>query len=97
MSTSKIVLGNEYDQLLRKVTTAVLLKNNGIILNKDWAIGGSQEVEQLEARVGDNNILVEAETYIGLSISGDSILIETLANQIKDEYRTIKVGINTPS
>jgi hypothetical protein len=38
----------------------------------------------LHAQLGESVVVIEAETYIGLSISGEKSVVENLAKQIKE-------------
>jgi len=79
----KTVLGNEYDNQLRRVLMEVLKELGGQVRSKDWGVAGSQEIESLEVEIGGRCILVEAETFIGLSITGENDLIERIAALVK--------------
>ena len=37
---------------------------------RQWGLGGSQIIETVKVSLGRDGIVVEAETYVGLSISG---------------------------
>jgi hypothetical protein len=79
-----IVLGNEYDKKLREALLATLDELTGRAVNRSWGVGGSQEIEQLDVAIGDETIEVEAETYIGLTIRGDSALVDRIASLVKE-------------
>jgi hypothetical protein len=78
-----INLGDEYDDVLRDVLRSVLLENQATGIDKSWGIGGSQEIEILKVRLGDDLVTVEAETYIGLTISGPKLTVEKLAEEVR--------------
>ena len=80
----KIILGDEYDDEIREVLRVVLVSNGAIEIDKSWGVGGSQEIEITHIRLGDDLIVVEAETFIGLSITGPKSRIENLAQQVED-------------
>ena len=81
----KIILGDEYDDDLRDRLCQLLKSMGGKVVHNDWALGGSQVLETLEVALPDGNIAVEAETYIGLSISGEETqVIELAAKQSAD-------------
>jgi hypothetical protein len=79
MRQKKIILGDEYDEALRDVLMIVLKKMGGRPQSKEWGVGGSQELRTLKVGIGDCALLVESETYIGLSITGDEALVEEIA------------------
>jgi hypothetical protein len=83
--TSKtIVLGSEYDQKLREALLATLDELAGRAVNRSWGVGGSQELEQLDVAIGNETIVVEAETYIGLTIHGGSALVDRIAGLVRE-------------
>jgi hypothetical protein len=67
--TTTVVLGDEYDQHLRAVLVQVLLQLGAVLENRNWVVAGSQEVETFLWQLAGQDITVEAETYMGLSIS----------------------------
>jgi hypothetical protein len=75
-----VILGSEYDDSLREVLRNVLMQLGGKGFSCDWGVGGSQEIERTQVQLGANRVIIEAETYIGLSIRGPSELV----NQIRD-------------
>ena len=75
----KIILGDEYDEVLREVLMTVLKQMGGRPQSKEWGLGGSQEFRTLKVGIRNCDLLVESETYIGLSITGDEALVEEIA------------------
>ncbi|MCF6345180.1 MAG: hypothetical protein L3J00_01780 [Thiomicrorhabdus sp.] len=71
-----LILGDEYDDKLREKLMHFLQTNNAIILNTTQQIAGSQDIETLTVSLFGHNITIEAETYIGLSITGPEKVIE---------------------
>jgi hypothetical protein len=71
-----IVLGAEYDDGLRAALREVLVDLGGNALRRDWGVGGSQELERVETQIEGQRLLIEAETYMGLSITGSSELVQ---------------------
>jgi hypothetical protein len=82
MPTKSVILGPEYDQNLRAVLIEVLKSMCAIAGDHTWSVGGSQEAESLEVRVGGKPLVIEAETYMGLSIRGDSETVDEVAEQV---------------
>ena len=75
----KLILGDEHDECLREVLMNVLKQMGGGQQSRKWGMGGSQELATLEVEIGGRVLLVESETYIGLSITGDEALVEEIA------------------
>lgn len=77
----KIVLGDEFDDVLRSKLMAALSQLGAVSTGSvDRFVVGSQEIEELEVLVDGRRIRVEAETYIGLSIIGPSDLVQQVQN-----------------
>lgn len=72
---STVVLGREFDDDLRADLKLVLNDLGAIFCPVKWGVGGSQEVEGMTVLVRGESLLVEAETYIGLSIFGAEGLV----------------------
>lgn len=64
------ILGDEYDAALRERLFAALRGLGADVVGGDWALGGSQEVETVGVRLNGVELTVEAETYVGLSLTG---------------------------
>lgn len=74
--TKTVVLGDEYDEALRTRVFAVLRRLGAEIAGGDWALGGSQEVESVRVRLDGADLTVEAETYVGLSLTGPADAVD---------------------
>lgn len=73
---ASVVLGDEYDDALRARLMAVLKRLGAqVVGGPDTALAGSQEIEVLEVELDGRRLRVEAETYIGLSLSGPDDLV----------------------
>lgn len=53
-------------------------------VNHSWGVGGSQEVETWAFEVDGRTIVVEAETYVGLTVGGDPDLVERVAAGVRE-------------
>ena len=84
MEQTKIILGDEYDDEIREILRVVLISNGAIEADKSWGVGGSQEIETMHIKLGGDLIVVEAETFIGLTITGPKSRIENLAQQVRN-------------
>ena len=74
-----IILGDEYDDALRAALWRVLLEMDVELIDRTWGVGGSQEVETARIRIGEDLLIVESETYMGLSLQGPKLVIERIA------------------
>ena len=76
------ILGAEYDDTLCEALLRVLMQLGAERLSHNWGVAGSQELESLEVLVGGDRILIEAETYIGLSICRPVEVVERIGGMV---------------
>ena len=81
--TKTVVLGDEYDDALRRRTFVVLRRLGAEIAGGDWALAGSQEVETVRVRLNGAELTVEAETYVGLSLTGPADVEDGVAAAVR--------------
>jgi hypothetical protein len=77
-SQKTVLLGAEHDDAMRSALRDVLVRLGGKVLSGDWGVGGSQELETLQIQVGGDTVVVEAETFVGLSVRGPEDLVERI-------------------
>jgi hypothetical protein len=65
----------------------VLRELDAELQDRSWALAGSQEVQRVVARLPIGAIIVESETYAGLSISGPMALVERVAKLARHKLR----------
>ena len=80
-------LGKEYDAQLREALRHTLLELGAIVTDKSWGVGGSQEVETLQVSLAGGTLSVDAETYVGLSITGAPDLVDRVAALVHERLR----------
>lgn len=73
-----VIVGAEHDDRLRERVGEVLRSLGAKKRNHTWGVGGSQEIETLEVEIGGELVVVEAETYMGLSISGPVEVVQAI-------------------
>ncbi len=74
-----VVLGGEFDDALRAKLLNVLRGLGAFVVGAEGrAIAGSQELEELDVLIDGQVLHVEAETYVGLSISGPGELVRRI-------------------
>ena len=81
--TVTVILGPEYDQHLRATVMEVMRQLGASIESRNWSVAGSQEIETVQAQLAGNAITIEAETYIGLSITGEENMINEISKRVK--------------
>ncbi len=79
----KLVLGDEHDDALRQTLMGCLASLGADVAAKQWGLGGSQTLETTRVYLGKDLIVVEAETYVGLSIQGEGRVVERVAALVK--------------
>lgn len=75
----KLVLGDEYDDALRHALMDCLAELGADIAARQWGLGGSQIIDTTKVSLGKDLLVVEAETYVGLSISGEARVVDRVA------------------
>lgn len=79
---TEIVLGDKYDDALFARLAAEVAALGGSITEKEWNLGGSQEVTVFQIVLPDGSIEAIAETYVGLSLRGVTALVDQLAHRV---------------
>jgi hypothetical protein len=78
-----IRLGDEFDDALRDAVRTALVELGAVPGEVSWGLGGSQEIETLEAMIDGERVLVEAETYAGLTITGAEVTVRRVATAVR--------------
>lgn len=81
--TVSILLGDEYDDTLKEVLRTVLVEMGAVRVAGEWGVGGSQELETLLVEVRGERVTVEAETFVGLSITGSEEVVGEIDRRVK--------------
>ena len=79
MDQKTVVLGAEYDERLRTTLREVLKMLATSKPRHEWI----PDFETLDVDIDGRTIHVEAETYIGLSISGPADLVDRISEMVK--------------
>ena len=75
----KLILGSEYDHALRQTVLDCLLELGAEVSARQFGLGGSQILETTKLTLGKSLVVVEAETYVGLSVSGEARVVDRVA------------------
>lgn len=79
-----VVLGDEYDDALRTKVIDVLRQLGATSMGQaDRFVAGSQELEELDVAIDGRALRIEAETYVGLSISGPEDLVQLVKDLLE--------------
>lgn len=84
--TKTVILGDEYDDALRERLLITLRALGAEMIDGSWAVAGSQELESCRVRLDGEELVVEAETYVGLSLTGPAELADRVAAAIVAAY-----------
>jgi hypothetical protein len=79
---TEILLGSEYDDDLVCRLVAEVEAMGGAVTDKEWVLGGSQEITTFEISLPDGKLEAVAETYVGLFLRGAAPLVESLARRV---------------
>ncbi|WP_159069080.1 hypothetical protein [Burkholderia metallica] len=71
----KIVIGDEYDEALRKALSIAISEIGAEVVDKSGGVAGSQDVEVLVINVGGETVKIEAETFVGISVEGPELTV----------------------
>ncbi|NTG46202.1 hypothetical protein G6M04_02365 [Agrobacterium rhizogenes] len=87
--TKTVILGQEHDQKLRDTVMDVVRQLGASITSRNWAVAGSQEIETVLLQLARQEITIEAETYAGLSITGDEKTINEISERVRQATHSI--------
>jgi len=76
-------IGKEHDETVFRVLKEVLTIEGAEEVAYNYGVGGSQEIQVWEFRIGDETLGATAETYVGLSIEGDANTVTRIADAVK--------------
>lgn len=82
-SEAAVVVGDEFDDELRDALLDVLREMGATEKSSERGVGGSQEIETAVFDLQGRRLVVEAETYEGLSIRGDEALVKDVEKRLK--------------
>ena len=78
----KLILGDEYDEALRHKLMDALAGLGATIEAPQWGLGGSQIIQTTKVLLGKDLLVVECETYVGLSLFGPARVVDRLAAMV---------------
>ena len=88
MRKKTVILGPEYDDLLRTTLRNIIKRMKGKNISRSWGVGGSQEIDTELVQIGTERIVIESETYIGLSIYGAAKLVDHIKYMVSIEHNS---------
>ncbi len=84
-AAEKWIIGPEYDERVFRRLGGALRDLEFEIDESWWGVAGSQEVSRWELRSPYGAVIVEAETFCGLSVEGP----EELVHRIRQRFETV--------
>jgi hypothetical protein len=78
-----VTIGNEFDPNVRAVLEDVLREFGAKKLGGNYGVAGSQELFLLQVEIDGEPIDVEAETFVGLSITGNGRVVDNIAQRVQ--------------
>jgi hypothetical protein len=87
LNEETVRLGNEYDNTLRDALGVVLTEMSSQRASSDWMLAGSQELDRTRVNIGGRALLIESETYIGLTITGETSLVQEIARRVAERIK----------
>ncbi len=83
MATEQWVVGPEHDENLFRRLGAVL-SAMWFELGPKWdGVGGSQDISHWEIKSVEGTLVLQAETYVGLSVDGPAELVRRVRRQFE--------------
>ena len=73
---SQVTLGDEFDDELREKLIRVLKDLGATAGDSNRFVAGSQDLEEFDVFIDGQRLHIEAETYVGLTISGSTELLK---------------------
>jgi hypothetical protein len=83
MQQMTIRLGDEFDDALRDAVRTALAEMRAVPAEASWGLGGSQQIETLEVVIDGERVIVEAETYAGLTVTGAEVTVRRVAEAVR--------------
>lgn len=81
--TVTVVLGEEHDAAMLRALLDVLAEMGADVGPPHWSLAGSQEITTRHVTVDGCRLVVEAETYMGLSLTGEPSIVTTVAERVR--------------
>jgi hypothetical protein len=75
---------DESDQQAIEAAKWALRKVGAMRRSNSWGVGGSQEIASEKWQCGGTTLTLEAETYVGLTLSGPEELVNLVAQLAAD-------------
>lgn len=88
MEMHTVNLGNEFDVQLWKTLKSVIHDLGGQVAHNSWGVAGSQEIDRFEVKLMGTLIVVESETYIGITLTGSPSVVAKIQQLVASRMKT---------
>ncbi|MDB5471903.1 MAG: hypothetical protein JWR84_3463 [Caulobacter sp.] len=82
MAKVRVHIGSETDDNLRRRLNAALGRLGARRTFHWWGLGGSQEITQEKYRLPGGQVMVETETYVGITLIGDEDPVTAIQDEL---------------
>lgn len=83
MDVTKI-LGSEHDIDLTNAALQALGEHGADEVSRNWAVAGSQEISRALFSLNGSPLTLEAETYVGLSLTGERSIVDAVSARVAE-------------
>ncbi|WP_144037887.1 hypothetical protein [Sphingopyxis sp. KK2] len=90
--TVTALLAPEHDLATTNALLRALHEMGAEEISRNWGVAGSQEISMLRFSLGEQQLIVEAETYIGLSVTGTRETVDAITSRVRDIVGKAKAG-----
>ena len=90
LPVKELVLGAEFDVMLRRVLIETLSTLSGQSVEHWQGVGGSQELENFTFSIQGREVELQFETYVGASIRGPAELVDHIATLVREKHQNTK-------
>lgn len=87
MAEKHIVIGDESDDGLLEAVRNVIKDMGAKEISSERVVVGSQDIQILRVLLQDQVIVVEAETYIGITVAGEQELVDEIVQRVRRANR----------
>jgi hypothetical protein len=80
----RLIIGDEFDTQLRDNLIQTLKAMGATPVSTSWGVAGTQELSIFSVQIREHIIEIEAETFMGLSISGCDLVVEEIISVLSE-------------
>lgn len=84
IESTTVILGKEYDSECRQALFRVLHDLGAERISEESGVAGSQDLTIIVFRLNGEELVMETETYMGLSLTGETGLVRLIESRMAD-------------